>query len=201
MLVQTFNDADKEQLFDFLQSEIATTDDDANANMWHSNWQQMPNTLPYILCNTDRFSDGNGAFHLIIDQNKIVAMGGVQIAHFNNKIAMAGIRTWVKKTHRNKMLVAKYILPTHKDWAIRHGCKQVALSFNEYNKNLTRPFTRVRAGESGSRISKRTPDMMFYNGVNELDFKVCIQYTPQWVIYERLDPDWEFNWRFLSHSK
>lgn len=200
MLIQTFDIVYKQQLFDFLRSEIIETDDDAGENMWHDDWQQMPNTLPYMLSNTDRFSGTNGEFHLLIDRKKIVAVAGVQISHFNNKIAIAGIRTWVKKTHRNKMLVAKYLLPAHKSWAISQGCKQIALSFNEYNKNLTRPFTRVRAGESGNRISKRTPDMMFYNGVNELDFKVCIQYTPQWLIYEQLDPDWQFNWRTIQNK-
>ena len=193
MQIKKFDESYKQQLFDFLRSEIITTAA-AGENMWHEEWQNNPNTLPYILTETDRFFGRNGEFHLLIDEDEIVAVGGVQIAHFNNKIAIAGIRTWVKRTHRNKMVVAKYLLPTHKAWAISQGCKQVALSFNEYNRNLTRPFTRVRAGEAGNRISKRTPNMMFYNGVNELDFKVCIQYTHQWAIYEQLDTDWEFNW-------
>jgi hypothetical protein len=98
------------------------------------------------------------------------------------------------------MLIARYLLPAHKAWAIKNQCKQVALTFNEYNKNLTRPFTRTRAGEDGSRISRRTEDMMFYSGVNELDFKVTIQYTPQWVIYEQLDPNWDFNWQSIKNK-
>ena len=183
--------------FNFLEKECANSDDAATENMWSDNWQNQPNTLPYILTHTDRFTGNNGEFHIIKDGNKIVGCGGVQIAHFNNRIAIAGIRTWVTPEYRNKMIVAKYLLPVHKSWALTNNCKQIALSFNEYNKNLTRPVTRTRVGESGDRIKRRTPDMMFYNGVNELDFKICIQYTPQWVIYEKLS-DWDFDWGIIK---
>jgi hypothetical protein len=150
------------------------------------------------LLNTERFSGGDGEFHIIKDGNKIVGCGGVQLAHFNNRVALAGVRTWITPEYRNKMIVARHLLPVHKAWAIKKNCKQVALSFNQYNKNLTRPFTRTRAGESSDRIQRRTPDMMFYNGVNEVDFKVCIQYTPQWVIYEKLDVNWSFDWQTIK---
>lgn len=197
MQVRPFSNVNQQQLFDFLSSEITHTADAAAENTWHSDWQKMPNTLPYILTQTDKFTGDNGEFYLLFDNEKIIAVGGVQLAHFNNKIAVAGIRTWVEKTQRNKMLVAKYLLPAHKAWAVAQGCKQIALTFNQYNRNLAKVFTRIRAGEAGDRISKRTSDMMFYNGVTELDFTVCIQYTPQWVIYEQLDPDWQFNWRAI----
>jgi len=193
-----FNPTDHLDRFElFLKSETMDSKDSAAENMWADNWSELPNSLPYILMNTNKFSGQNGEFHLILDEGTIVACGGVQIAHFNSKIALAGIRTWVAKSHRNKLIVAKYLLPAHKAWALEHDCKQIALTFNEYNKNLTRPFTRTRAGEDGTRISKRTQDMMFYNGVTELEYTVTIQYTPQWVIYEKLDPEWIFNWQAI----
>ena len=188
--------ADPAAFFDFLKQ--INTDDPANDNMWSDDWQNQPNTLPYILTNTNKFTGNNGEFHVVLDGKKIIACGGVQITHFCNKIGMCGIRTWVLPEYRNKMIIARYLLPKNKAWAVEHGCKQVALSFNDYNRNLARLWTRVRAGESADRISKRTPDMMFYNGVNELKFPIKIQYTPQWVIYERLDPEWEFNWQALK---
>lgn len=192
--ITTFTDLDDQQRFFEFLAAIAT-DDPANDNMWDSDWPNKPNTLPYLLTKTNKFTGLNGEFHIALDGEQIVACGGVQITHFCNKIAMCGIRTWILPAYRNKMISAKYILPANKAWAIKQGCKQVALSFNEYNKNLARLWTRVRAGESADRISKRTNDMMFFNGVNELKFPIQIQYTPQWVIYERLDPDWDFNWQ------
>jgi hypothetical protein len=196
--ILAYTEKKSKSFFKFLKQESANSTDSASENMWSDNWENEPNTLPYILTNSDKFTGNNGAFHLIVDDKKIVGCGGVQIAHFNNKIAVAGIRTWLNREYRNQMLIARYLLPAHKAWALANNCKQVALSFNEYNKNLTRPFTRTRAGEDGARISRRTEDMMFYSGVNELDFKVCIQYTPQWVIYEKLDSKWDFNWRIIK---
>lgn len=193
-----YTDQRSKSFFKFLKAESANSKDSAAENMWSDNWEDEPNTLPYILKHSDKFTNNSGAFHLIVDGRKIVGCGGVQIAHFNNRIALAGVRTWLTREYRNQMLIARYLLPAHKAWALKRGCKQVALTFNEYNKNLTRPFTRTRAGEDGARISRRTEDMMFYYGVNELDFKVEIQYTPQWVIYEQLDPDWKFNWEIIK---
>ena len=186
----------KDAFFEFLKQ--INTDDPANENMWSDDWKNKPNTLPFILTNTNKFVGDAGAFHVAFDGDRIIACGGVQIAHFSNKIALCGIRTWVLPEYRNKMIIAKYLLPKDKAWAISRGCKQVALSFNEYNKNLAKLWTRIRAGEEADRISKRTQDMMFYNDANELDKPITIQYTPQWVIYERLDPEWNFNWNLLK---
>lgn len=198
MKTVSWEELGEKKFFAYLKKNCKASSDPAAENMWKDDWEDHPNSLPFMLTKTNKFLENNGCFHVVMDGRKVAACGGIQIAHFNNKVALAGIRTWVTTEYRNKMVVAKYLLPAHKAWALDHGCKQVALTFNEYNKNLTRPFTRTRAGEDGTRISKRTPEMMFYNGVNELDFTVTIQYTPQWVIYERLDLDWEFNWQAIQ---
>ena len=39
---------------------------------------------------------------------------------------------------------------------------------------------------------------MFYIGLEEVNFPVIIQYTPQWVIYEKLDKDFKFDWASLN---
>jgi hypothetical protein len=196
-----FNSADHLSILEqYLKDETGKSDDPAAENMWSSNWTDEPNSVLYMLSKTNKFNGSNGKFFLIFDGVQIAGCGGVQLSNFNNKVAIAGVRTWVSKDYRNKSILAKTLLPEHKAWALKHSCKQVALTFNQYNKNLSKIFTRIRAGETGNRITGRTPDMMFYNGVNELDFKVCIQYTPQWVIYDRLDPVWEFNW-FSIRSK
>lgn len=184
-----------EDLFQYLIS--LDTKDAALENMWDRDWENKENSLPYMLLRTNKFDGVNGEFHVILDGDKIVGCGGVQIAPFHNRIAICGVRTWLDPEYRNQMLIAKKLLPVHKRWAIKQGCKQIALTFNEYNRHLTRPFTRIRLGENKNRIKRRTPNMMFYNGVNELDYMVTIQYTPQWVIYEKLDKKWQFNWQYL----
>ena len=110
---------------------------------------------------------------------------------------MAGTRTWVSENYRNRQVAAYILLPAHKQWAIDNGYKQIALCFNEYNKNLIRTWKRKRLGEDRS---PRTADRIFYDNLYELDFPVNIQYTKQWVIYEKLDKDWQFDWSTLKFN-
>jgi hypothetical protein len=76
--------------------------------------------------------------------------------------------------------------------------KIIALSFNDYNKNIIQIFKRGRLGEKPGRINSRESKNLFYNGLCEVKFPVTIQYTPQWVIYEQLDSSFKFDWNTLK---
>ena len=39
---------------------------------------------------------------------------------------------------------------------------------------------------------------MFYKGVNEVDFPCNIQYTKQWVIYDKIDPEYTPDWHAIK---
>jgi hypothetical protein len=162
--------------------------------MWDINWQTKTNTLPYILEYTDRFDGINGVFHIIYEEDNIVACGGVYRSKFNDFVSMAGVRTWTDSKYRNNSLLREFLFPLHKAWSIEHDIKIIALSFNEYNKNLIQVFRRIRLGENIERIGNRQPHHLFYNDLNEVEFPVNIQQTKQWVVYEKLDPLFEFDW-------
>jgi hypothetical protein len=76
--------------------------------------------------------------------------------------------------------------------------KIVMLTFNEYNKNLIQVFKRKRLGEKINR-NARKPHHLFYNGLNEIQFPISIQYTKQWGIYEKLS-DWDFDWSTIRYD-
>lgn len=195
--VQSYNSAiNKEIFFNFLK-DINTTDP-ASSNMWDDDWESKNYTLPYILEKTNRFDGENGEFHIVFDDDKIIACGGVYISAFSQYIAIAGTRTWVDKQYRNKLIMREVLLPRQKAWSIEKGSKIVAISVNEYNKNLLIPFKRIRLGEDKNRMSDRQPHHLFYNGAIEVDFPVNIQYTKQWVLYEKLDPRFEFDWQIIA---
>lgn len=160
----------------------------AAANMWGAGSQFI----------TERFK--NGAFHVLLLETEIVACGGVYLSEFSKKIALAGTRTWVKKDYRHLSLVRNYLLPEHKKWAIKHHCKQIAICFNEYNKSLKRIFYRNRLGETNDRLQTRTSENLFFSNINEVAFPVNIQDTPQWILYEKIDPNWEFDWHSIKHN-
>ena len=189
---------DNSEFFVFLKTESLEVDQLASVNLWAEDWKTNTHTLPYLLTNTKRFDGINGEFYVLYDNDTIIACGGVYISDFSKDIAMAGVRTWVNKNYRHLTLNKDYLLVEHKKWAINRNMKIVALSFNDYNKNIIQIFKRSRLGEKSGRINSREPNNLFYNGLQEVKFPVTIQYTPQWVIYEQLDNSFEFDWNTIK---
>jgi hypothetical protein len=180
--------------FLFFCKEASLENLPAAPNMWGNDSA----ALPVILSKTDRFNN-KGAFYILFLEQDVVACGGVYFSEFSRKVALAGTRTWVNKNYRHLSLVRDYLLPVHKKWAIANNCKQIAICFNEYNKSLKRIFYRNRLGETNSRLQTRSAEHLFFSNINEVAFPVNIQDTPQWVLYEKIDPNWEFDWFSLKH--
>lgn len=194
-----FDDLTKDQINSFFKfcKEASLEKLPAAQNMWQDDWENRTETLPFILNRTDRFKT-KGQFHILFDNDNVVLCGGVYISDFSKSIAIAGTRTWVNKQYRHKSLVRDYLLPFHKKWAIEHGSKQIVICFNEYNKALKKIFFRSRLGESGERLYFRTEEHLFFSNINEPPFPVNIQDTAQWILYEKLDPNWEFDWNSIK---
>ena len=185
---------DNIDFFNFLKAESLETSQPASINLWTENWQSDSHTLSYILTNTTRFNGVNGEFYILSDNGKIIGCSGVYISEFSKDIVIVGVRTWINKKYRHLGLNKDYLLVEQKKWATNRNAKIIALSFNEHNKNIIQIFKRNRLGEKPGRIKSREPKHIFYNGLLEINFPVTIQYTKQWVIYEKLDPNFEFNW-------
>jgi hypothetical protein len=189
---------DKLKFFNFLQTEVKNSKDRAKNNMWHDQWQDHKNTLPFLLEYTNRFKEPNGQFHILTLNDNIIGCGGVYISYFHKEIALCGTRLWMSRKYRNKLIVRETIFPEHKKWSVQNKCKILALCFNDYNKSLIKTFNRIRLGENKTRI--KTPYHLFYNGAIEIGFPVKIQNTKQWVIYELLDLNFEFDWSSIRYS-
>jgi hypothetical protein len=183
-----------EKFYNFCQRVGTTSKDPAAKNMWG----ESDNTLQYLLNNTDRFKYPNGDFLVLFDKDRVVACSGVYRSSFDANVAIAGVRTFVDDQYRHLSLNREYFLVEQKKWCIEHNIKLIALSFNDYNKNIIQIFKRNRLGEKNARVNKREPKHMFYTGMGEVEFPVMIQYTPQWVIYENLDKDFEFDWTTIK---
>lgn len=186
------------EFFNFLKTESLEISQPASTNLWAEDPKSNCHTLLYILTNTTRFNGVNGDFHILYDNDKIVACSGVYISEFSKDVAIAGVRTWVNKKYRHLALNREYLLVEQKKWAIAKNAKIIALSFNEYNKNIIQIFKRTRLGETSERIKTRKTKHMFYNGLQEVKFPVIIQYTKQWVIYEELDSEFTFDWNTIK---
>lgn len=178
-----------DEVLEFCKREA--NDDPASSNMWTSEWIYAPTTLPFILKNTSRFKKTNGIFHLILDDEKIIGCGGVYKARFDELVAFAGSRAWLNKNYRSQQIIRNVLLPEQKRWALQHDVKNIALSFNEYNKNLATIFQR------GQRYRTRNPDHLFYSNFKAIEHLVLIQEVPQWVIVEEFD-GYQFDWSSLK---
>jgi hypothetical protein len=183
----------REIFFEFLRVANKETTQPAHENMWNDDWQNQTHTLPYLLEKTDRFSIG-GIYNVVFDGDIVVACSGIYTSTFCIDLVIAGTRTWINKEYRNKS-ISRDILAAEKLWAINNNFKAVGICFNDYNKNIINIWKRRRLGE------KRTPRMphhLFFNGINEVSFPVNIQYTKQWLIYEKLEEDFDFNWNDIE---
>jgi len=202
MRVSTYNNlsaVEKINFYSFLKSTQLESKP-ANTNMWHDEWSNEKHTLPFILNNTERFNNNNGVYHIVFDGETIVACGGVYISNFSQDVALIGVRTWVNKIYRNQSILREHLLPIQKSWCQEKNIKIIALTFNDYNKNLIQVFQKRRLGETKERITTRQPHHLFYNNLTKVEFPVVIQYTKQWVIYETLDSTFNFDWKNIAHK-
>lgn len=187
----------KDKILEYCRDAFEEKTEPSHVNMWHTDWENINSTFPYLLYKSNRFSNGNGDMFVLFDNNdNILAVSGVNISEFDNKVALGGVRTWLNKGMRGQFVIGRYLLPMQLKWASETGCKVVALTFNDYNKRLIPYFARSGLGIQ----KKRNPNSMFYNGQHILDFPVIINYTKQWVIYHKIDETYSPNWDSIKYT-
>jgi len=169
----------------------------AVTNMYSLDWENNPSTLLYILEKTDRFL--NIGFDIWFHKNEIVGCSGMYISEFSMDFVLAGVRTYINPKYRHLSLNKDYFWVKQKEWAVTNNIKAIGLTFNDYNKNIIEIFKRNRLGEKNDRLSNRKPYNLFFNGITEVKFPVTIQYTKQWIIYEKLDQSFTFDWQTIKY--
>lgn len=185
------------KFFDFCKNAYNLKTDPAHVNMWRDDWYNFPETLPYVLTRSTKFSDGNGEFFVLEINGTIEAVSGIYRSEFDDLVSIGGVRSWVNKDYRGKFLIGRHIMPYQVEWAKHNGYKTIALTFNEYNKKLINYFVR-----SGFGIEKkRTERSLFFKGVHVLPYTLKIQNIEQWVIYDKLDSNYEPDWEKVKYDK
>jgi hypothetical protein len=186
---------DQQLFLNFCKKEFEESSDPAASNMWSSDWKIDSYTLPNLIYIQKRFNSSHGQFSLLLADDAIIGCAGVYISEFSSTFAVAGCRTWVSKPYRNMLLVREYLLPKQKSWAQNKNLGAIGLTFNSYNKNLAKIWEKRRLGE---KRNERESQHMFYNGFQKVEFPVLIKNTSQWVIYEKLNEDWNFDWEIIK---
>jgi hypothetical protein len=186
-----YDESLKTEILEFCKAAFEHKEDPSHVNMWSDDWENSPETFPYLVYKSDRFTDNNGEIFILRENGKIIAISGIAVSDFDPNVAIGGVRTWVIEEHRGKFLVGRHLMPLQLKWAKEKGLKTIVISFNEYNKNLIKYFRRSGLGI----VKKRNPNSLFFNGMFEAPFPVLINFTKQWAVYHKIDesyvPDWE----------
>ena len=197
MLIKAYSQLaihEQESFFKFLS--LYKEDTPAMKNMWADDWPNKNYTLPYLLTYSTRFKTGQGEFHILYDHEKIAGCAGVYKSLFSDNVSLIGTRAMTFDPYKHKNIMRNHIFPANKKWALDNNFKIAALCFNDYNKNMPMIFKRSGFGKENTK--PYSSNQIFYDNYNELTFPVSIQNTKQWVIYERLDPTWDYDWRQIE---
>lgn len=197
---ENLSHSEKEIFFDFCRHASREIQSPASKNMWIRNTFVKPWTLGYRLESSTDFNEPNGKFYILYDHDEVIGCSGIRVSDFHPLIFAAGVRTWIKKEYRNQSLNKKYFFPIQKKWAIEKNAKIIFLSFNDYNKNLIEVFKRNRLGEKNNRLHKRDETDLFSNGVNIIKYPLIIFKTKQWICYEKIDDEFDYDWSKLTFS-
>jgi hypothetical protein len=167
----------------------------AYENMKVKDWETNTNSLLYILQKTSRFSKNQGMFSCLYDQEKLIAISGCYTCDWDTNVVIGGVRAWVVPEYRARYLQSLYLLPAQKRWALENKCAVFALTFNDYNKKLMNIITRSGKYQNKAKKGVGHTRPEFYDNFVLLPKKVIIQYTPQWVIFEKLR-EYSVNWPY-----
>lgn len=189
--VKPLNSVPLEQFFDFLRN-ARQSNEPASMNMFSEHWESDKHTLPYKLFVEKLYN--NGIFNVATDGDDIIACSGCYPSTFSDSVLISGSRTWVNKDYRCKRISTEFLLPIEKKWAIDNNFKIIALTFNDYNKNIIQAFSRNGLGYKVT--DKQQHERLFHSNMNIVPFPVTIQYTSQHVIYEKLT-DWDYDWEMI----
>ncbi len=188
-----------EDLFKFC--EATNFDKKLNAENWSTkDWENSKPSLLYCLLKENRFRKGQGLFHMLYSQNKLVAVSGVYRCKFAfEDVAIGGVRAYTLPFERTtgvleegKFFHGDYIFPAQIRWAREQGFKKFMLTFNESNLWLAKFILRIGQKRSvllGYRLSEEAREV--YKDFYMFPDKVMIKNVPQYVLIKNLENDYD----------
>lgn len=116
----------KEEGVDFSQTLV---------NMDYTTWEHNNECLLYRIYKTTKFNGNHGIMVLLYDDDRIVALSGVEM--WNRHTVSLGKRAFTLREYRNQFINTKYLMPVQIDWAnMTHPNRKLFIvTVNEYLKN------------------------------------------------------------------
>jgi len=186
----------------FCQAAFDENKHEARANMKVDNWQSTPESLLYLLITEKRFSQKIGGLQLLVDEaDNIVALSGYYQSDFDPSIYIIGVRSWVLKQHRHKLLLAEHLLPYQLAELQRRNSSFAVISFNESTQAFAKLIERSNKSSNpnfkfffGDKYPELYKDMFLWPE------PVRIKNVKQWILIKKLS-DSHFDWSQLNWNE
>lgn len=171
---------------------------EARSNMQFEGWESNASSLLYLLMTEKRFSESRGGLQLLVSNNEIAAVSGYYRSDFDEGVYLMGVRSWVLKSHRFNLVVAKYLLPYQLAEIRKRGGHTAAISFNDSTKAFAKLIERSnRSADSKLKFffGENYPDI--YKDMILWEKPVKIKEVKQWVLVKKLLPS-NFDWNTIN---
>lgn len=159
-------------------------------------WENNPKCLVYKLMNTDIFSNKNGAYILVYENNKLAHMSGFNKSDFDENIYICGVRTLTRKTYQHKLLMSKYMLPIQTEEVRKRGGKMMIFCF----ENGGSLFNVIKKGKFNLFLKNQSSKYDVYKDLTAYDNPVYINHTKHYVLYKQLDDQFNFDWGKINYD-
>ena len=195
MLTKLIHEASEHyhEIFDLLKRAEAVDKPSALVNNKTYGWEKDPASTLFVIFKEQRFA--NGVLALTYDdKDELIGFSGGYVSDFHPEIYVAGARTYILPSYRNKAVFANMLFPPQYRDLKERGCKSFIFSFNDHNKRIAERMTSTAKYEGGAvlRVGPNDDEETLLYGEPLLFFGQCtIKSTPQWVIYRNVDPGFD----------
>jgi hypothetical protein len=160
------------------------------------NWGNNPKSLLYKFTYTDIFSEKNGAYFLLYQDEKLVHMSGVNKSEFDENVYICGVRTLTKKEYRHKLLMSQFMIPAQEAIVKVLGGKMMFFCF----ENGGSIYNVLQKGKFDLFLQKQTEKFNVYKDLTTHTKPVYINHTKHCVLYKPLDYSYKFDWEKIHYD-
>lgn len=166
-------------------------------NFTDVDWGNNPKCILHKLVYTDIFSENNGAYILLYENEQLAHMSGFNKADFDENIYICGVRTLTRKSHQHQLLMSQYMLPKQTEEVKRRGGKAMFFCF----ENGGSLFNVMQKGKFNLFLHNQAVKYNVYEGLTAHNKPVYINHTKHYVLYKPLDCNYKFDWDKIHYDR
>lgn len=137
--------------------------------------------------------------YLLYDNDNLVHVSCLRKSDFHDNIFILCVRALTNKNYRSKGIMLDYIIPNQIEDSKYYGSKMCLLTFNEnYNFYIQQ---NKRLKNNKSFMLGFIKNKQLYQRFNYVNFSCNIFNTEQWVLYIKLEDNFEYDFTNIKYNK